>query len=120
LSCPARESALKVASLLSAKKGELASARTATSDTHGAFRFEHLQGVSFSLWATAPGFGEGVKERAAPGDPVELFLPPLRALAGKLIDTTGRPLTGTVRAISRRLARYYQTDSNATGFFELK
>src|SRR5438270_5669576 len=83
LSCPARESALKVASLLAAKKGELASALTTTTDAHGAFRFEHLTGVSFSLWATAKGFGEGVKERAAPGDPVELFLPPLRALAGK-------------------------------------
>src|SRR5688572_23530990 len=78
LSCPARESGQKVQSLLALKKGELAAALTATTDSKGAFRFEHLTGVSFTLWAQAAGFGEGVKERAAPGDPVELFLPPLR------------------------------------------
>lgn len=120
LSCPARESGLKVGSLIAAKKGELAAALTATTDGKGAFRFEHLTGVSFTLWASAPGFGEGVKERAAPGDPVELFLPPLRALAGKLVDAKGRPVNGRVYAISRRVARYYQADADDQGFFELK
>jgi protocatechuate 3,4-dioxygenase beta subunit len=120
LSCPARESALKVASILTAKRGELAAALTTTTDDKGQFRFEHLSGVSFTLWANAAGFGEGVKERAAPGDPVELFLPPLRALAGKLVDSAGHPVSGHVNAISRRLARYYQTDADDKGFFELK
>ncbi len=120
LSCPARESGQKVASLLAAKKGELAAALTTTTDEKGAFRFEHLSGVSFTLWATAPGLGEGVKERAAPGDPVELYLPPLRALAGKLVDSRGQPVHGKVHAISRRVARYYETDADDQGFFELK
>ncbi|MBK7860731.1 MAG: carboxypeptidase regulatory-like domain-containing protein [Archangiaceae bacterium] len=120
LSCPARESGLKVQSLIAAKRGELSPALTTTSDEHGRFRFEHLSGVSFTLWASAAGFGEGVKERAAPGDPVELFLPPLRALAGKLTDSAGRPVNGRVYAVSRRVARYYQAQADDQGFFELK
>jgi protocatechuate 3,4-dioxygenase beta subunit len=120
ISCPARESGLKVASLIAAKKGELQAALTATTDEKGAFRFEHLTGVSFTLWASASGLGEGVKERAAPGDPVELFLPPLRALAGKLVDSAGRPVNGKVHAVSRRVARFYWADADDQGFFELK
>lgn len=120
LSCPARESGQKVASLLAAKKGELQAALTTTTDSDGRFVFEHLTGVSFTLWASAAGFGEGVKERAAPGDPVELFLPPLRALAGKLVDSRGAPLSGRVHAISRRVARYYEASADDQGFFELK
>ncbi len=120
LSCPARESGLKVASLLAAKRGELAAAVQTTTDEKGTFRFDHLSGVSFTLWASAPGFGEGVKERAAPGDPVAIFLPPLRSLAGKLVDSAGRPISGHINAISRRIARYYQTNADANGFFELK
>ncbi len=120
LSCPARESGQKVASLLAAKKGELSAALTTVTDSKGEFRFEHLHGVSFTLWARRDGFGEGVKERAAPGDPVELFLPPLRSLAGRLVDSKGRPISGHVHAISRRVARFYDVSADTSGFFELK
>jgi len=120
LSCPAQESGLKVASLLASRKGELAAALTTVTDAQGQFRFEHLHGVSFTLWARKDGFGEGVKERAAPGDPVELFLPPLRALAGRLQDARGRPISGHVHAISRRVARFYDAQADTSGFFELK
>jgi len=121
LSCRARETAESVQALLGANRGELTPAATATTDADGSFRFEHLRGVSFTLWSHAAGFGDGVKERAAPGDPVEIFLPPLRAVMGRLVDEDGKPVAnGTVRAISRRVARFFTATSDASGLFEVK
>lgn len=121
LSCRARETAESVQALLAANRGELSPAAQTKSDADGKFRFEHLRGVSFTLWSHADGFGDGVKERAAPGDPVEIFLPPLRAVMGRLVDEDGKPVVnGTVRAISRRVARFFSATSDQNGLFEVR
>jgi hypothetical protein len=117
LSCHAHETARSVAGLLEGRRGELVPALTARSDAEGRFRFEQLAGTSFTVWGRAAGFGDGVKERAAPGDPVELFLPLPRALAGRLRDEASAPVRGTVRVTSRRLARVLEVNADAEGRF---
>lgn len=119
LSCHAHETARSVARLFESRKGELAAALTTRSDAEGRFRFQQLLGTSFTVWGTAPGLGLGVKERAAPGDPVALFLPARRAIAGRLRDEAGQPVAGTVRAVSRRLARLVEARADAEGRFRL-
>lgn len=117
LSCHAHETARSVASLLESKRGQLTAALTTRSDAQGRFRFEQLVGTSFTVWGRAPGFGDGIKERAAPGDPVELFLPTPRELSGRLRDEAGQPVAGTVRLTSRRLARVLESPADAEGRF---
>lgn len=119
LSCHAHETARSVATLLEGHKGELTPALTTRSDAEGKFKFEMLAGTSFTIWGRAVGFGDGLKERAAPGDPVELFLPLPRSLSGRLRDESGQPVAGTVRVTSRRLARVLETTADAEGRFEL-
>lgn len=120
LSCHARETARTVATLLQAHRGEQVPALTTRSDAQGKFRFEQLAGTSFTVWGRAAGFGDGVKERAAPGDPVELFLPVPRTLSGRLRDESGQPVVGTVRVTSRRLARVQETNSDPDGRFQFE
>lgn len=121
LSCPARESALRVQELLRTREGALAAALTATADADGRFRFEHLAGVSFTLWAQALGFGTGVRERAAPGEPAELVLPPSRSLTGRVMDELGRPVPGAVvHAVSRRIALPVEAVADGHGAFNLQ
>ncbi len=117
LSCHAHETARTVAALLQTRRGEQVPALTTRSDAQGKFRFEQLAGTSFTVWGRAVGFGDGVKERAAPGDPVELFLPVPRSLSGRLRDESGQPVVGTVRVTSRRLARVLERTSDAEGHF---
>lgn len=117
LSCRSRETAISVGQLLEAHQGEQSAAATTVSDAQGRFRFERLAGISFTVWGKAPGHGLGIKERAAPGDPVELFLPGLRTLSGRLRDENGQPVAGTVRAISRRLAEVVSTQADPDGRF---
>ncbi len=119
LSCHAKETRRSVLSLLEAGTGELRAGLTTRSDREGHFRFEHLQGTSFTVWGHAAGLGEGVKERAAPGDPVELFLPAQRRLQGQLKDEGGEPLRGSVLVVSRRLAHLQRADTTADGRFSL-
>ncbi|MFT3707979.1 MAG: carboxypeptidase-like regulatory domain-containing protein [Archangium sp.] len=118
LSCHAHETARTVATLFEARRGELLPALTVRSDQNGAFKFEQLSGISFTVWGRAPGFGDGVKERAAPGDPVELFLPAPRTLSGRLRDESGRGVAGVVRLTSRRLARFVEVQADEQGRFE--
>lgn len=117
LSCRARETAVTVAGLMDSHQGEQVAAATTTSDAQGRFRFERLAGISFTVWGKAVGHGLGIKERAAPGDPVELFLPSPRSLAGRLRDDTGQAVVGTVRAISRRLAEVVTVQADGEGRF---
>ncbi|MBL8920793.1 MAG: carboxypeptidase regulatory-like domain-containing protein [Myxococcaceae bacterium] len=117
LSCRSQETATTVGQLVDAHQGELRAAATTTTDAEGRFRFERLVGISFTVWGKAAGHGLGVKERAAPGDPVQLFLPAQRSLSGRLRDEAGQPITGTVRAISRRLAEFVSTQADAEGRF---
>lgn len=120
LSCHAHETARTVAGLLETHRGEQVPALTTRSDAQGKFRFEQLAGTSFTVWGRAVAFGEGVKERAAPGDPVELFLPVPRTLTGRLRDEGGQPVQGTVRVTSRRLTRVIDTSSDAAGNFTVE
>lgn len=120
LGCHAHESARSVATLLEKRQGELTPAMTTRSDGEGRFRFEQLSGISFTVWGRAPGFGFGIKERAAPGDPVELFLPAPRTLVGQLRSEKGEPVAGTVRVTSRRLAQVLETQAGPDGAFTLE
>ncbi len=119
LTCGANETALSLAKMFEAHRGELTAGATTTSDTTGAFRFEHLAGTSFTVWGRAAQLGDGVKERAAPGELVELYLPRQRSISGRLRDANGRALGGIVRATSRRLTRYVETKAGSDGRFEL-
>ncbi|MBX7098105.1 MAG: carboxypeptidase regulatory-like domain-containing protein [Myxococcaceae bacterium] len=120
LGCPARETALEVAALLGSGRGELVAGAHTTADEKGAFRFEQLAGVSFTVWARAAGFGDGVHERAAPGDPVEIYLPPARTITGRLLDERGQGVAGRVWAVSEHLARYLHVEADAQGRFALQ
>lgn len=120
LSCHAHETARTVSGLLERRVGELKAALTTRSDAEGKFRFEQLAGTSFTVWGRAAGFGDGIKERAAPGDPVELFLPVPRTMAGLVRDEAGLAVGGaTVRVTSRRLARVLEATTDAQGGFQL-
>lgn len=119
LSCPAPESAQSIAHMLEKHQGELQPALSTRSDAQGRFRFEGLAGISFTVWGWAQGYGPGIKERAAPGDPTELTLPVARTLHGRLVDEEGRGISGVVRVTSRRLAAISEVTSTADGFFEV-
>ncbi|MCP3137551.1 carboxypeptidase regulatory-like domain-containing protein [Pyxidicoccus xibeiensis] len=120
LSCSARETALHTLAFFEQQHGFLTPRATATTDAQGRFRFEHLAGVSFSVWAKATGLGVALRERAAPGDPVELYLPPLRSIGGQVVDDAGQPLRGArVHAVSRRVPLPFTAVSGADGAFSL-
>ncbi|WP_434379986.1 carboxypeptidase regulatory-like domain-containing protein [Melittangium boletus] len=104
LACPARESALHAWDFFEQAHGFLHAKAHVRTDAQGRFRFEHLAGVSFSVWARAEGFGAAMRERAAPGEPVELFLPAPRSISGQVVDESGRGLAGArVHAVSRKV-----------------
>ncbi|MFP2931594.1 carboxypeptidase-like regulatory domain-containing protein, partial [Pyxidicoccus sp. 3LG] len=104
LACTARETALHTLAFFEQHHGFLTPRATVSTDAQGRFRFEHLAGVSFSVWAKAPGMGVALRDRAAPGDPVELYLPPLRSIGGQVVDEAGQPLRGArVHAVSLRV-----------------
>ncbi|AKF82270.1 hypothetical protein MFUL124B02_26730 [Myxococcus fulvus 124B02] len=121
LSCPARESTLHTLAFFEQQRGFLSPRATARTDAEGRFRFEHLVGVSFSVWARAPGLGVALRDRAAPGDPVELFLPPLRSILGQVVNESGQPLReARVYAVSRRVPLPFEARSGADGAFSLE
>lgn len=118
LSCRAHETARAISGLMGSHRGELTAALSTRSDEAGRFRFEHLAGTSFTIWGQAEGYGEGVKERAAPGDPVELFLPAPRSITGRVRDEAGQPVVAAVvRAVPKRLAHVLEARTAADGTF---
>ncbi|AGC46173.1 hypothetical protein MYSTI_04884 [Myxococcus stipitatus DSM 14675] len=121
LSCTARESALHTLAFLEQQRGFLSARATVMTDAQGRFRFEHLAGVSFSVWARAPGMGVALRDRAAPGEPVDLYLPPLRSIRGQVVDDAGRAVPGArVYAVSRRVPLPFQAESTGSGAFALE
>jgi hypothetical protein len=121
LSCQAHESATHVLAFFEQQHGFLTPRATARTDPEGRFRFARLAGVSFSVWAKAPGYGVALRERAAPGEPVELFLPSLRTITGQVVDDGGQPIPGArVRAVSRRTSLPYEAVAAEQGFFTLE
>jgi hypothetical protein len=120
LACPARESGLHALAFFEQARGFLQAKATARTDAQGRFRFEHLAGVSFSVWARAPGFGSAMRERAAPGEPVELYLPPLRSIGGEVVDEAGQPVPGArIHAVSRKVPLPYEAVAKVDGSFVL-
>lgn len=103
LTCPKHGAVEELEPLVRAGKGALRAAAEARADGEGRFRFEGLVGVSFTVWGRAPGLGVGVRERAAPGDPVELILPGPRAVSGTLRSESGAPVAGSVWIVSERV-----------------
>lgn len=121
LSCTARESALHTLAFLEQQRGFLSARATVQTDDQGRFRFERLVGVSFSVWARAAGWGVALRDRAAPGEPVELFLPPLRSIRGQVVDDAGRAVQGArVYAVSRRVPLPFQAESTGDGAFAVE
>jgi protocatechuate 3,4-dioxygenase beta subunit len=120
LACPARESGLHALAFFEQARGFLQPKATVRTDAQGRFRFEHLAGVSFSVWARAPGFGAAMRERAAPGEPVELYLPPLRSISGQVVDGAGQALPGArVYAVSRKVPLPSEAVAGPEGSFTL-
>jgi protocatechuate 3,4-dioxygenase beta subunit len=118
LACPARQTALVVQALLERGQGALTPAARTRADEEGRFRFEQLAGVSFTVWAHSPVHGTAVRERAAPGEPLELYLPPRRSVAGTVRDEAGQPLAAArVWAVSHRLPHGQQARTDASGRF---
>ncbi len=121
LQCEARETSLAVLDHLTAHHGGLAPAVTVRTGSSGEFRFEKLAGVSFTVWARSATLGTAVRERAAPGDPVELVLPALRSVAGLVTDDAGAPVSGaTVYAVASRLGFSREAVSDGKGRFEVR
>ncbi len=120
LSCPARESGLQTLAFFEQQHGFLTPRATEHTDSEGRFRFQHLAGVSFSVWAKAAGYGVAMRQRAAPGEPVELYLPVLRSITGQVVDDAGQPVPGAhVYAVSRRTALPDTAVAGGEGFFTL-
>jgi protocatechuate 3,4-dioxygenase beta subunit len=120
LACPARESGPHALAFFEQARGFLQPKATARTDAQGRFRFEHLAGVSFSVWARAAGFGAAMHERAAPGEPVDLYLPPLRSIGGQVVDDSGQPVAGArVHAVSRKVPLPSEAVTGKDGTFTL-
>jgi hypothetical protein len=117
--CKAAETAKTIDEYLSQHRGELNAALSTHSNDKGEFKFEGLLGTSFTVWGHAPGLAEGVRDRAAPGDPVELFLPLPRSIDGQLVNESGQGIEGEVFAMSHRLAKAFSARTEANGKFHL-
>jgi protocatechuate 3,4-dioxygenase beta subunit len=120
LSCAARETGIQALAFFEHQHGFLTPRANARTDAQGKFRFDRLAGVSFSVWAKATGFGVALRERAAPGEPVDLYLPALRSISGQVVDDAGQPVPGArVHAVSRRTALPDEAVTGGDGVFTL-
>src|SRR5262249_54058804 len=115
-----RESGIQTLAFFEHEHGFLTPRATTRTDAQGKFRFDHLAGVSFSVWAKAAGFGVAMRDRAAPGEPVDLYLPPLRSISGQVVDDAGQPVPGArVHVVSRRTALPDEAVARGDGVFTL-
>ncbi len=120
LSCPARETGVHALAFFEQEHGFLSPRATERTDAQGKFRFQRLAGVSFSVWAKASGYGVALRERAAPGESVELYLPALRSITGQVVDDAGQPVpSAKVHAVSRRTSLPDEAVAGGEGFFTL-
>ncbi|NRD68209.1 carboxypeptidase regulatory-like domain-containing protein, partial [Corallococcus exiguus] len=118
LACTAHETALHTRAFFEQQQGFLTARATVRTDAEGKFRFEHLAGVSFTVWARSAGLGVALKDRAAPGEAVELYLPPLRSITGTVVDDSGHARPGArVRAVSRKVPLPFEAVAGAGGAF---
>ncbi|NOK12515.1 carboxypeptidase-like regulatory domain-containing protein, partial [Corallococcus exercitus] len=120
LACTAHETALHTRAFFEQQQGFLTARATVRTDAEGKFRFEHLAGVSFTVWARSAGLGVALRDRAAPGEAVELYLPPLRSITGTVVDDSGQARPGArVRAVSRKVPLPFEAVAGAGGAFTL-
>ena len=68
----------------------------AQSDERGEFRLEGLAKSSYSVSASAPGYGRTTKANVPPGEPVEIYLFPGSGIYGRLLDEKGNPVEGAL------------------------
>jgi protocatechuate 3,4-dioxygenase beta subunit len=64
------------------------------SDERGEFRLEGLAKSSYSVSASAPGYGRTTTANVSPGAPVELYLFPGSGVYGRLLGEEGNPVEG--------------------------
>ncbi|WP_043433934.1 carboxypeptidase-like regulatory domain-containing protein [Cystobacter fuscus] len=120
LACPARESGIHAWAFFEQARGFLQARASTRTDAQGRFRFDHLVGVSFSVWARAGGFGAALRERAAPGEPVDLYLSSPRSIGGQVVDDAGRGMPGArVYAVSRKVPVPSEAVTGPDGSFTL-
>ncbi|RKG73229.1 carboxypeptidase regulatory-like domain-containing protein [Corallococcus exercitus] len=120
LACTAHETALHTRAFFEQQQGFLTARATVRTDAAGRFRFEHLAGVSFTVWARSAGLGVALRDRAAPGEPVDLYLPPLRSITGTVVDDSGQARPGArVRAVSRKVPLPFEAVAGPGGAFTL-
>ena len=120
LACSARETGLHAWAFFEQARGFLQPRASVRTDAQGRFRFERLAGVSFSVWARSAGHGAAMRERAAPGEPVELYLPAPRSIGGHVVDGAGQGLAGArVYAVSRKVPLSAEAVTGPDGAFTL-
>jgi len=68
----------------------------AVSDERGEFRLEGLTKSSYSVSASAPGYGRTTKANVSPGEAVELYLFPGSGVYGRLLDENEIPVDGAL------------------------
>lgn len=120
LACGAQSTLAQLTTLLHQQVGHLQAGASTRSDGEGRFRFDDVSGVSFTVWASAPGHGAAIHERAAPNDPVELFLPATRAIAGRVTDEAGAPVADAhVHVVSHRIPLPLTVTTSTTGTFDV-
>lgn len=68
----------------------------AVSDERGEFRLEGLAKTSYTVSASAPGYGRTTKMNVAPEAAVEFYLFPGSGVYGRLLDEKGEPVEGAL------------------------
>ncbi|HEY7698148.1 MAG TPA: carboxypeptidase-like regulatory domain-containing protein, partial [Vicinamibacteria bacterium] len=68
----------------------------AVTDERGEFRLEGLPKGSYSVTASASGYGRTTKLNASSEEPVELYLFPGSGIYGRLLDDKGIPVEGAI------------------------
>ncbi|HLE72460.1 MAG TPA: carboxypeptidase-like regulatory domain-containing protein, partial [Vicinamibacteria bacterium] len=68
----------------------------AVTDERGAFRLEGLAKTSYSVAASAAGYGLTTKHSVSPGEAVELYLFPGSGIYGRILDEKGKAVGGAL------------------------
>jgi hypothetical protein len=92
----------------------------AVTDERGAFRLEGLAKTSYSVAASAAGYGRTTKHSVSPGDAVELYLFPGSGIYGRILDEKGKAVGGalvTAEEASGMFSSSPAQESDADGRF---
>ncbi len=92
----------------------------AVSDERGEFRLEGLSKLSYSVSASAPGFGRTTTHGVSPGDAVELYLFPGSGIYGRILDERGDDVAGALVTVEMENGMFSSSpaqESDAEGRF---